>query len=355
MLTDKTRFRWAACQLEILRRQGSPRQIHEALEDLPETVEKIYERILISIPQSLRHICIRALHLVQAPVVTFKIEELAEAAIIDNDRCAFSTNDRLIDPSYLLEACICLLRVNSEHHVILAHYTVAEHLRSRRILDTPASEFHLKTAQVSYQFSKTCAIYLHSIGLEKLPAAGFPFMRIAGARWNYFFSVTRKNPTEREYKFDKNRSLTNLVLQLAEKRMLGLPDFGAPASKYHFMSSDRPVTFSHMLAYLWCHTSNNVGEEFLRRHAGEDDLNLDDVVSVRHYRLVFRLHILQLAMVIRSMEGFRLLIQSGANPNFNIKPFGILGNYLALSRGIRSPRSGFDVAGKPEPESEYQF
>src|SRR5437868_449911 len=94
----KRRFRWVSCQLEILQRLGSPQQIHEALQDLPETIEKVYERILIAIPQRTRHICIRTLYLISSGVA-FSIEELAEAAVIDSDKCTFSADGRLLTPA----------------------------------------------------------------------------------------------------------------------------------------------------------------------------------------------------------------------------------------------------------------
>jgi hypothetical protein len=87
---------------------------------------------------------------------------------------------------------------------------------------------------------------------------------------------------------------------------------------------------SFTLASLWAYTTNSIGDEFLRRHKGDHHLDVDEVVWVECSNVDFSMHLLQLAMITENTAGFRLLLQCGANPNADIKPFGVLGNYLML-------------------------
>jgi NACHT domain len=134
-LTIPLRFRWAFCQLDILGRLKSAAQIRSALGQLPETLDETYERILDNIPAKDVEFARRAFHLLAAGRVVFTLAQLAEAVIVDDVKCTFTTNDRFVDPDDILEICTCLITLNKgpDCYVSFAHYSVQEYLFSERI------------------------------------------------------------------------------------------------------------------------------------------------------------------------------------------------------------------------------
>src|ERR1700761_4720139 len=61
-----TRFRWAVCQINILKRLNHESAIRNALQKLPETLDETYERILMSIPTESKNLAFRTLSLLCA-------------------------------------------------------------------------------------------------------------------------------------------------------------------------------------------------------------------------------------------------------------------------------------------------
>jgi hypothetical protein len=75
------RFRWAACQLEALRKCPSIKKVREVLGNLPKTLDETYERILLSADEDYQDIIAEALRWLCFSEVTLTIAQLAEAAI----------------------------------------------------------------------------------------------------------------------------------------------------------------------------------------------------------------------------------------------------------------------------------
>lgn len=61
LIEPHRRFRWAVCQLDVLRRLKTAAQVNAALDTLPETLDETYERILSIIPKYYKHIVRRVL------------------------------------------------------------------------------------------------------------------------------------------------------------------------------------------------------------------------------------------------------------------------------------------------------
>lgn len=74
-------FRWAACQLDTLKKCPSKKRIREALNNLPKTLDETYERILLSIDQDDRDIVLEALRWLCFSTRVLTVAELAEAAV----------------------------------------------------------------------------------------------------------------------------------------------------------------------------------------------------------------------------------------------------------------------------------
>jgi hypothetical protein len=75
------RFRWAACQLEALRKCPSIKKVREVLGNLPKTLDETYERILLSTDEDYQDIIVEALRWLCFSEVTLTIAQLAEAAV----------------------------------------------------------------------------------------------------------------------------------------------------------------------------------------------------------------------------------------------------------------------------------
>jgi hypothetical protein len=83
-LKISTSFQWASCQLEILRHFLLP-CIEHTLNELPESVDKMYVRALKDINKSNRTHARRLLHCLAAATHPLRVEELAEVLAVELD------------------------------------------------------------------------------------------------------------------------------------------------------------------------------------------------------------------------------------------------------------------------------
>src|SRR5882757_4851612 len=79
-----SRFRWAVCQLEILR-HCLPSSVRRTLEELPESLDETYERILTEIKAPHRGLAQRVLQCLVVAVRPLRVAELAEVLAVDLD------------------------------------------------------------------------------------------------------------------------------------------------------------------------------------------------------------------------------------------------------------------------------
>lgn len=146
----KGMFRWAACQLDILRRLHRQSKIREAIKTLPETLDETYERIFSYITKEERELFRHALHMVcfhdflWSGKVCLPARLLLESyANLQVDGDIAPSDDVLCDLTMLKDACGCLVTFSREQSpgwkgetqeetAIIAHYTVREFLESAR-------------------------------------------------------------------------------------------------------------------------------------------------------------------------------------------------------------------------------
>ena len=82
ILIERHRFRWVFCQLEVLRHCFPP-SVHRILEELPESLDETYERILKEIRKSNQAHARRMLQCLVVAVRPLRVEELAEVLAFD--------------------------------------------------------------------------------------------------------------------------------------------------------------------------------------------------------------------------------------------------------------------------------
>src|SRR5882724_7924898 len=120
------RFRWAFCQLDILKRLHTIPEIRLALTQLPKTLDETYERILCNIPSENQKMVHRTLNLI-ACGYEFTLEQLSELLAVNIENPSFDRQNKPFDIHAPVEACTCLVTYNMDTGILnLAHYTVKE-------------------------------------------------------------------------------------------------------------------------------------------------------------------------------------------------------------------------------------
>ena len=148
-----TRFRWAVCQIDVLRRlKPSSRSILNALANLPRTLDETYERIFLGIPDDDRlfvHHVLKWIYYYNdgRAVYTsdgFPCSILLQAIERSTSHLSNGRQDFLYDEEALRELCGCLIVITSNielfglrtaaavQTVTFAHYTVLEILAVRK-------------------------------------------------------------------------------------------------------------------------------------------------------------------------------------------------------------------------------
>ncbi|TVY27932.1 Vegetative incompatibility protein HET-E-1 [Lachnellula hyalina] len=97
-------FRLVALQLEALSRLRAESKIRSAMENLPQTLDAFYDRIILEIPEEDQDYANRALQWIAFAARPLSLKELAEAVIIspENEPC-LRDEDRIMDSKGLLD------------------------------------------------------------------------------------------------------------------------------------------------------------------------------------------------------------------------------------------------------------
>lgn len=148
----KGMFRWAVCQLDILRRLNDVTRIRVAIKDLPQTLDETYIRIFSCVDENdwplLRH----TLRLICFHNTIYPVDLLLTDNIVLSAYSAFGIADRNHNPDHfyisesLEDICGCLVTfLRSDNHskarLSLAHYTVREFIESDRCSLSAAAYF----------------------------------------------------------------------------------------------------------------------------------------------------------------------------------------------------------------------
>src|SRR6266852_6414721 len=138
MLLWSCRFQWVVCQVDRLRRTF-PASIRSVLKDLPESLDKTYERTLLGIDKEKREYAQRLFKCLSESIRPLRVEELGDIFAVQCDGTAPSFNENLRPPDAeeaVMSACSSLISiVNREGHQIVqfSHFSVKEYLTSERL------------------------------------------------------------------------------------------------------------------------------------------------------------------------------------------------------------------------------
>jgi hypothetical protein len=101
------------CQLNALRKCFTPSAIRSTLEELPETLDETYNRILNNIPRYYRKEAFFVMQLVAVSYRPLTLSEVADAAVVNCENEKFDPGNRLRDSYDLLEICSSLIAITS--------------------------------------------------------------------------------------------------------------------------------------------------------------------------------------------------------------------------------------------------
>ncbi|CAG8972685.1 hypothetical protein HYALB_00010848 [Hymenoscyphus albidus] len=198
-------FRWVDCQLVSLSKCLTRNDIKKALKSLPKTLDETYERILTSVDEEHRPKLVLALKWISGAERPLKINELAEAIVIDPmEYPPFQVENRLPDPNWIVPILSSLVVLSARPASFnwgeqcwdppatllnFAHFSVVEYLTSDRILHSPASMFHMNNFAIDEACTKGSLQYLHScfdsgkITWSHSDLSEFPLLNYASEFW----------------------------------------------------------------------------------------------------------------------------------------------------------------------------
>jgi ankyrin repeat protein len=210
------RFRWVFCQLETLR-HCLPPSVRHTLDELPESLDETYERVLKEIKKPNR---IHAHRLLQCLVVAIRplsVEELAEILAVDFDDAEgipkLKPNWRWADEEQaLLTSCsslITIVETYSSRVVQFSHFSVKEFLTSERCATSSVdvSRYHIDLEPAHTILAQACMGVLLQLddqnGIEESPLAGYVAEHwVMHAQFKRVSSILQK---AMEYLFDLDR------------------------------------------------------------------------------------------------------------------------------------------------------
>ncbi|KAH9000349.1 hypothetical protein EDB92DRAFT_1812706 [Lactarius akahatsu] len=177
-------FRWVFCQLEALRHCLAP-SLRHTLEELPESLDETYERILKEINKANQRHAHRLLQCLTVADRPLRVEELAEVLAVDFNaggvpkfNAAWCWEDQ---EEVVLSACSSLVSVitdNGSRVIQFSHFSVKEFLTSDRLASSVGeiSYFHIPLEPAHTIFAQACLGVLHRVddhtdgdGIETIP------------------------------------------------------------------------------------------------------------------------------------------------------------------------------------------
>jgi ankyrin repeat protein len=163
VLNIRNRFRWAFCQLEPLR-YCLPPSVRHTLDELPESLDETYERVLREIKKPNRLHARRLLQCLAVAIRPLNVKELAEVLAVDFDDAdgipRLKTNWRWEDQEQaLLSSCsslITIVEADDSRIVQFSHFSVKEYLTSARLATSDVSRYHIDLEPAHTILAQAC-------------------------------------------------------------------------------------------------------------------------------------------------------------------------------------------------------
>jgi hypothetical protein len=135
------------------------RDIRNALNHIPSTLNETYVGILQRIPASDREIAREALMWLCFSIRPLKLQELADAVVLNESDSTIDEDCRLNRPEVLLDICQGLVGFNNDG-LTLAHDSIRSFLTSQWIRDSPVAIFALDVSSSHKKMMRKSITYL---------------------------------------------------------------------------------------------------------------------------------------------------------------------------------------------------
>ena len=183
------------CQLEVLRHCFPP-SIRRVLEELPESLDETYERILRAIKKSNQEHAHRMLQCLVAAVRPLRVEELAEVLAFDFNAegipkldLAWRWEDQEEAVMSTCSSLVIIVKGDSEDSRIVqfAHFSVKEYLVSSRLAESSrdVSQYHILPEPAHTILAKACLGVLLQLDddVDRDKIKNFPLAFYAAEHW----------------------------------------------------------------------------------------------------------------------------------------------------------------------------
>ncbi|KAH9165582.1 hypothetical protein EDB89DRAFT_1891951 [Lactarius sanguifluus] len=186
-------FRWVFCQLETLR-QCLPQCVRRTLNELPETLDETYERVVMEIKKANQAHVYRMLQCLTVAVRPLSVAELAELLAFDFDAAKDGIPELNSDWRWedheqaVLSTCSSLITVvpnNGSPVVQFSHFSVKEFLMSDRLATSTGdiSQYHISLEDSHTVLAQTSlGVLLRDPDVEN-GANSAPLVRYAAEHW----------------------------------------------------------------------------------------------------------------------------------------------------------------------------
>ena len=184
------------CQLERLR-HCLPPSVRGILDDLPDTLDETYERVLKDINKANQKHAVRLLHCMTVAIRPLRVEELAEVLAVDFDAAQqggipnLNPNWRWADHHQaVLSTCSSLIMIvddRSSQVVQFSHFSVKEYLTSDRLANASrdVSCYHILLESAHTILAQACLGVLLRLGdhVDPKNAGDIPLANYAASHW----------------------------------------------------------------------------------------------------------------------------------------------------------------------------
>jgi Ankyrin repeats (many copies) len=236
------------CQLETLR-HCLPPSVRRTLDDLPESLDETYERIIKEIKKPNRDHALRILQCLVVAIRPLRVEELAEVLAVDFDDAEgipkLNTNWRWEDQEQaLLSSCSSLIAIVESYGsriVQFSHFSVKEFLTSTRLATSSGgvSRYHIALEPAHIVLAQACmSVLLRSDDRveqhDVMPTS--PLARYGAEHWVVHVQFGKVSSCLRkamEHLFDPDKPYFEAWLQLHDI------DTDPPGTTFHLFAPKR--------------------------------------------------------------------------------------------------------------------
>ncbi|CAO2649247.1 Nn.00g066320.m01.CDS01 [Neocucurbitaria sp. VM-36] len=319
-------FRWAALQIEQLRKCYTLDGLRITLTSLPRGLEDTYVRILSEIPEPNRPVVLKLLYWIMFVEMPLDLAAAAETIKLDiNADMFYKEGRRLRNPRTLLRLCPSLITLiprtepSDPEYITLSHASVKDFLLSERIRDDSIGLFHISRVRAPLYVTESCVAYMLHVSNEIYDVDAtdwywqmfkkFPLLEYARIFWDTHVRKTHTIETEK---------LNMLVLEYASSQLLQRLSAMFPSEKPY--PADLPP-FLRLTELGFVHIMENL----LSNGYGVDSSTSEgwDPLSV--------------AVAAERLDAVELLLNSGASLNSKNRPgsiFSICGLSIKMAVGM---------------------